>query len=41
MEAVTARDYLRDLSRSTEDFTVKFVIDGIFGPMNLAGSLEL
>jgi len=25
-----ARDYLRDLARSTDDFTTKCVIDGIF-----------
>ena len=30
MEAATARDYLRDLARSTDDFTTKWVIDGIF-----------
>jgi hypothetical protein len=26
----TARDYLRELARSTQDFTTKWVIDGIF-----------
>jgi hypothetical protein len=26
----TARDYLRDLARSTQDFTTKWIIDGIF-----------
>ena len=30
MEAITARDYLRNLARSTEDFTTRFVVDGIF-----------
>lgn len=27
---LTARDYLRNLARSTNDFTTKLVIDGIF-----------
>lgn len=27
---ITARDYLRDLARSTDDFTTKYIIDGIF-----------
>jgi hypothetical protein len=30
METATARDYLREVARSTDDFTTKWVIDGIF-----------
>ena len=44
MEAVTARDYLRDLERSTDDFTTKFVIDGIFWAdesCRISGTLSL
>ena len=44
MEAATARDYLRDLARSTENFTTKFVIDGIFWAdesCRISGTLSL
>ena len=40
----TARDYLRDLARSTDDFTTKYVIDGIFWAnesCRISGTLSL
>lgn len=44
IETVTARDYLRDLARSTDDFTTKWVIDGIFWAdesCRISGTLSL
>lgn len=43
-ELATARDYLRNLARSTDDFTTKWVIDGIFWAdesCRISGTLSL